>query len=51
MTNYIEVKIDNKIMRTCLIVDFTVSLDHRVKIKENEKVERFGTWEWRWYQL
>ena len=44
--------------RTCLIVDSTVSADHRVKIKESEKSHKYldlvrelkkdETWKWRW---
>ena len=43
-------------------MDFAVPLDHRVKIKENEKRNKsldlarelkknYGTGSWRWYQL
>ena len=28
-------------MRTCRIVDFAVSADHRVKLKENEKKDKY----------
>ena len=28
-------------MRTCRIMDFTVPVDHRVKIKENEKADKY----------
>ena len=28
-------------MRTLCIVDFTVPTDHRMKIKENEKIEKY----------
>ena len=45
-------------------MDFAVSVDHRVKLKENEKRDKYldldkkkinkkklGTWKWRLYQL
>ena len=42
-------------------MDFGVPMDHRIKIKENEKrdkyldlarkLENYGTWNLRWYQL
>ena len=48
-------------MRTCKIVEFAVSADHRVKWKESEKKDKnlnltrelnnSGTWKWRLYQL
>ena len=28
-------------MRTCRIVDFAVPADHRVKLKENEKKDKY----------
>ena len=41
--------------------DFPVTADHRVKLKESEKRDKYlrlarelknnGTWKWRWYQL
>ena len=49
--------------KTCRIVDSAVSADHKVKIKENEKRDKYvdlarevktknyGTWRWQWYQL
>ena len=46
---------------TCRIVDFTVTADHRVKLKESEKKDKYldlarelkngGTWKWCLYQL
>ena len=44
------------------MVDFAVSADNRVKLKEREKGDKYldparelkknyGTWKWRWYQL
>ena len=32
---------NNKKKRTCRIVDFTVPMDHRVKIKESEKRDKY----------
>ena len=51
----------NKKWRTCRIVDFTVSTDHRVKLKESEKKDKYldlarkfkkncGIWKWRLVQ-
>ena len=47
--------------RICRIVDFAVPVDHRIKLKESEKrdkyldltreLKNYGTWKWRWYQL
>ena len=47
--------------RTCWIVDLTVPDDHRVKMKESEKKNKYldlarelrkhRTWSWRWYQI
>ena len=31
----------NKKKRTCKIVDFTVSADHRVKLKESERKDKY----------
>ena len=31
----------NKKMRTCRIVDFAIPADHRAKIKENEKKDKY----------
>ena len=33
--------IDDKKKRTCWIVEFAVSADHRVKLKENEKEDKY----------
>ena len=33
--------INNKKMRTCKIVNFAVPADHRVKLKENEKKDKY----------
>ena len=43
------------------MVDFTVLADHKVKVKESKKrdkyldfvwkLEKYGTWRWPWYQL
>ena len=43
------------------MVDFAVPADQKVKIKENEKrdkffdlareLKRYGTWRWRWYEF
>ena len=51
----------NKKQRTCPIVHFAVREDHRVKLKEVEKTDKYldlvenwknyGTWRWLWYQL
>ena len=49
-------------MSTCKIVDFAVSVDHRIKLKENEKTDKYlylgrelkknyGTWRWWLYHL
>ena len=48
-------------MRTCKIVDFAVTADHRIKLKENEKKDKYlhlakelknyGTWKWQLYQV
>ena len=48
-------------MRTCRIVDFAVLADHRVKLKESKKKDKYldlawelkncGTWKWRLDQL
>ena len=48
-------------LRTCWKVDFAIPVDHRVKIKENEKRDRYlnfarelksySVWKWQWYQL
>ena len=48
--------------RTCQIVDFAVPADHRIKLKESKKRDKYldlareikkyyGTWKWWWYQL
>ena len=49
--------------RTYRIVNFAVSADHRAKLKENEKRDKYleitrelknnnyGTWRWPWYLL
>ena len=50
----------NKKERSCRIVDFDVPADHRVKLKESDKMDKYldharelkkncGTWTWRWY--
>ena len=31
----------NKTERTCQLVDFAVPADHRVKLKENEKMDKY----------
>ena len=46
--------------RTCKIVDFAVPADHRIKLKESEKkdkyldlareLKKYGTWRWQLYQ-
>ena len=37
---------------TCRIMNFNIPADHRVKLKENEKKDKYyETWNWRWYQL
>ena len=36
-----DLVIINKRKRTCRIVDFTVPADHRVKLTENEKVDKY----------
>ena len=52
----------NKKMRTCKIVDFAVPADHRIKLKECEKKDKYlnlarelkknyGTCRWQLYQL
>ena len=33
--------INKKTKRTCLLVDFAVSADHKVKIKESEKRDKY----------
>ena len=47
--------------RTCEKVDFAIRVDYRVKLKENEKRDKYQdltkeqktyeTWRWQWYQL
>ena len=42
------------ITKTCKIVDFAVPADHRIKLKECERLENwknYGTWRWQLYQL
>ena len=63
ITNQLDLIIINKKKkkRTCKIVDFAVPADHRVKLKESEKKDKYldlakdwkncGTWKWRLYQL
>ena len=57
-----DLVIINKNMRTCKIVDFAVSADHRTKLKECEKKDKYldlarelkknyGTCGWQLYQL
>ena len=49
----------NKKQRTYRIVNFNVSVDHRVKLKEGETRDKYldlarelkKQWKWRWYQL
>ena len=52
----------NKKEKTCRIVDCAVQADHRVKLRENEKRDKYlklarelqkncRRWKWRWYQL
>ena len=46
--------------KTCRRIDFAVPVDHRVKIKESDKGDKYldlarelkscGIWEWRWYR-
>ena len=36
-----ELIVINKKMRTCKIVDFAVPTDHRVKLKESEKNDKY----------
>ena len=44
------------------LLDFTVPVNHRIKLKESEKTNKYlelareleknyGTWKWQWYQL
>ena len=50
-----------KIYRAFKIVDFAIPADHRIKLKENEKKDKYldlarelkkcGTWKWRLHQL
>ena len=51
----------NKKKRTCKIADFAVPADHRIKLKEKEKKDKYldlarelkknsGTWKWSLYQ-
>ena len=60
--NQVIVNKKKKKKTTCRIMDFTVSVDHRVKLKESEKRDKYldlarelernyETWKWRWYQL
>ena len=48
--------------RTCRIVEFAIPADHRVKLKESEKRDKYldlarelkknyGTLKWRWFKL
>ena len=57
-----DLMIVNKKKRTGWIVDFAVLADHKVKLKESEKKDKYldlarelkknyRTWKWRWYQL
>ena len=57
-----ELIIIKKKKRNCKIVDFAVPADHRIKLKECEKKDKYldlarelekhyGTWRWRLYQL
>ena len=41
LTRRPDLIIINKQKRTCKIVDFAVSTDHRVKLKENEKKNKY----------
>ena len=54
--------INNKKKKTCKIVDFAVPVDHRIKLKECEKKDKYldlarelkknyGTWRWKLCQL
>ena len=36
-----QVKIKNKKKRTCKIMDFAVPADHRVKLKESKKTDKY----------
>ena len=55
--NYQKKKKEN----TCCLVNFAVSVDHKVKIKENKnrhkyldlarELKSYGTWKRQWYQL
>ena len=55
-----HVIVDKK-KRTCWIVEFAIPADHRIKLKENEKWDKYldlarelkncGIWKWLWYQL
>ena len=58
----IAVMINKKTKKTCKIVDFAVPADHRIKLKECEKNDKYldlarelkknyGTWRWQLYQL
>ena len=57
-----DLKIINKKMRICKIVEFAFPADHRIKLKECEKRDKYldlarelkknyGSWRWQWYQL
>ena len=41
-----DVIIINKKKRTCWIVDFAVPADHRVKLKENQKKDKYFDLDW-----
>ena len=50
---------DDQQKNPCWIVDFAVLADHRVKLKESEKrdkyqdlareLKNYRTWKWQWY--
>ena len=56
-----DLMIINKKKKICKIVDFTVPADHRIKLKECKKWDKYldlarelkncGTWRWQLYQL
>ena len=56
-----DLDIVNKKQRTCQIMDFAVLANHRVKLKEGEKRDKFldiareqknyGTWKWWWWPI